>query len=523
MKKSGFRPSAWVFSLSLLLGAAGQPREQNPPFTLTPDQSEALARISAGSMRGHLSFIASDALEGRDTPSAGLEIAAEYIAAQFRRSGLEPAGDDGYFQSSRWTMISPNPKNFRFTLTDSGKTLDIPASKFSMLGIGAASLDRVAVVKIPFEEHSLRGTGAVEGKAVITELPATAQEPPAASHVSRRTQEFINRVAALRPAAIVGIDRGERRDSGYFSSRAVRHPEFVGLVSVPAPPLRITVDDASVNAAFDAMAPGDTHATISLNLSAPLTQEAVLRNVIGLLQGSDPVLKDSYILLSAHYDHLGTRPQLEGDNIWNGANDNGSGTVSVIEIASALATLRERPRRSIAFVAFFGEEHGLLGSRFYAKHPVFPLEKTAAAINLEQVGRTDSPEGDQHGKARITGFDYSEVSKVIRAAGEQAGISVYKDGETSDDYFSRSDNQALADVGIPSHTLCVAFDYPDYHRPTDHWDKIDYENMARTDRMVALALLMLAQDADPPRWNANNPRAARYLKAREEKHPETQR
>jgi len=139
------------------------------------------------------------------------------------------------------------------------------------------------------------------------------------------------------------------------------------------------------------------------------------------------------------------------------------------------------------------------------------------------VGRTDSPEGDQHGKARITGFDYSEVSKVIRAAGEQAGISVYKDGETSDDYFSRSDNQALADVGIPSHTLCVAFDYPDYHRPTDHWDKIDYENMARTDRMVALALLMLAQDADPPRWNANNPRAARYLKAREEKHPETQR
>jgi len=140
-------------------------------------------------------------------------------------------------------------------------------------------------------------------------------------------------------------------------------------------------------------------------------------------------------------------------------------------------------------------------------------------VNLEQVGRTDSSEGDQRGRASLTGFDYSDIGNVFRLAGEQTGVTVYKHGRNSDAYFSRSDNQSLANLGVPSHTLCVAFDYPDYHGPADHWDKIDYDNMARTDHMVALSLLMLAQNEQPPRWNPSNPRAARYLKAWEERHP----
>ncbi len=516
---------AWLRAICLvtlvltpLLGAKDGSGARSTPFTLTSEQSDALARISPASLRGHLSFLASDSLQGRETPSQGLDLAAEYIGAQFRRADLEPVGDDGYFQSSRWTVISPNSEGFRFTLTSAGQRLEIAASSFSLQGISALNLDKVPVVKIPFDEQGLDRHGSIESKAVITELPALPRDLSLVPVMARR-REFLNRLAALKPRAIVAIERTDRLDTGYFNSKAVRHPEFGGLLTASISPARISVSGNSVASAFDAMPAGATDAFLSVNLNSPQQSEVVLRNVVGLLRGSDPVLKDSYILLSAHYDHVGMRPQADGDKIWNGANDNGSGTVSVIEIASALAGLRQKPRRSIVFITFFGEERGLLGSRYYGKHPAFPLERTVAAVNLEQVGRTDSTEGDQRGRASLTGFDYSEIGEVFQAAGEQAGITVYKHERNSDTYFGRSDNQALAALGIPAHTLCVAFTYPDYHGPADHWNKIDYENMARTDRMVALALLMLAQNEEAPRWNSSNPRAVRYLKAWEELHP----
>ncbi|MGH9666669.1 MAG: M28 family peptidase, partial [Bryobacteraceae bacterium] len=184
---------------------------------------------------------------------------------------------------------------------------------------------------------------------------------------------------------------------------------------------------------------------------------------MGLLRGSDPALKNTYILLTAHYDHIGMKPSGEGDRIYNGANDDGSGTVSVIEIADALSRLKPAPKRSILFMTFFGEEEGGFGSEHYARHPLFPLADTIADVNLEQLGRTDSTDGPQVGTATFTGFDYSDLPEIFQTAGDLTGIKVYKDGKGSDDYFDRSDNQELADAGVPSHTLAVAFDFPGYH------------------------------------------------------------
>ena len=232
-----------------------------------------------------------------------------------------------------------------------------------------------------------------------------------------------------------------------------------------------------------------------------------------MLRGSDAVLKDTCVLLSAHHDHVGTRPELAGDTIFNGANDDGSGTVTVIELAAALTTLKQRPKRSIVFMTFFGEEKGMLGSRYYGRHPLFPVEKTVANINLEQVGRTDSSEGPQIANASITGFDYSDVGAILESAGKLTGIKVYKHEQNSDAFFGRSDNQALADQGVPAHTLCTAFVYPDYHGAGDHWDKIDYGNMEKVDRMVALALVMIANNPEAPKWNEANPKTAKYVKA----------
>ncbi len=219
-----------------------------------------------------------------------------------------------------------------------------------------------------------------------------------------------------------------------------------------------------------------------------------------MLRGADPALRDTYVLLTAHYDHIGVMPNCtEGDCIFNGANDDGSGTASVIEIAAALARLQPRPKRTIVFMTVFGEEEGSYGARWYTRHPVFPLAKTIADVNLEQVGRTDAPEGPQINTATFTGFDYSNLPRTFVKAGELTGVKIHNSSDTNE-YFNRSDNIVFARAGIPAHTLCVAYVYPDYHGVGDSWEKIDYPNMARVDRMIALGLVMLAENPVPPRY-----------------------
>jgi len=397
-----------IVSAGLAPRSLSQQRKQAPPqpgkrrskalarksaSAIPPEIRAALDRISADSLRGHLSFIASDLLEGRNTPSRGLEIAAEYIAAQFRRAGLEPAGDaESYFQTSEWS-VGTAQNNFVELAVDGGKQkMKMPADQLTSLGFNVEQMADVA-------------TGSSEQKIIK------------------------------------------------------------------------------------------------------------LRNVVGVLRGSDPMLKDSYVIVSAHYDHIGVRPTGEGDRINNGANDDGSGTVSVIELASTLATLKKRPKRSIVFITWFGEEKGLQGSRYYGRHPIFPLEKTVAMVNLEQLGRTDDNGGPKLDSATLTGFDFTDLGPIFRGAGEKTGVDVYKDEKNSDAFFSRSDNQALADAGIPAHTLCVAFIFPDYHAVGDHWEKIDYSNLAKVNRMIALSLVTIANNAEAPKWNEANPKTERYVKA----------
>lgn len=392
-----------VFMIALLAGLAFQVSSQQATTkqpAIEPEVQAALDRISENSLRGHLSFIASDALEGRATPSRGLDIAAEYIAAQFRRAGLEPAGDansageKSFFQTATWAV------------TKNGETFD------------AATKDNSVRTRLrPPQVEQLIQAG------VITKTPPV----------------------------------GDQKEE-----------------------------------------------SLSFKTS----------NVIGVLRGSDPVLKDTYVLVTAHYDHIGMTAAMAGtDTISNGANDDGSGTVSVIELATALAGMKTPPKRSIVFMTVFGEERGLLGSRYYGKNPVFPLDKTVADVNLEHVGRTDDVEGDKSNSATLTGFDFSDMGTIFKRAGELTGINVYKHEKNSDSFFGRSDNQALADSGVPAHTLCVAFIFPDYHKVGDHWDKINYPNLAKTNRMVALALTMIANNAEAPKWNEANEKTKRYVEA----------
>ncbi len=237
------------------------------------------------------------------------------------------------------------------------------------------------------------------------------------------------------------------------------------------------------------------------------------KNVLGYILGSDPKLRREILVISAHYDHLGTSKEALPDRIYNGANDDASGVAGMIEAGRALARLK--PRRSILLAGFCSEEQGLVGSRWYADHPAWPLKNTVALIELEQIGRTDDSAGERKNAVALTGFRFSNLPSAFAEAGKTLGIRV-EDAPQGDEYFDYSDNASLARKGVPAHTVCTAFAFPDYHRPSDTWDKLDYPNMARVVRLVAAATLRVANAPARPKWDAANPRTLRYRKAQAE-------
>ncbi len=467
-----------------------------------PSTAQFIAsHLSANSLRADVSFLASDALEGRGTPSRGLDIAAEYIAAQFRRAGLEPAGDSGYFQTASFENVTAKTEGLDFSVEAGGKVYR--ASPAAIQNPALLDLKSAQVVKAPADDaaslDALAGDQ-VRGKVLAVIAPEAAQSATGRGGfaVIRRIPAL---VAKLQPALVVIVGGTGGGRAGGAHLRETGGEPAVPILTISDPQIRSALGGASGSAA-----------TASVHIPAPEIAPVKLRNVIGLLRGADPVLKDTYLLITAHYDHLGMRDNGTPDHIFNGANDDASGTASVIEIANALAALPERPRRSIVFMAQFGEELGDLGSRYYAQHPVFPIAKTIADVNLEQLGRTDDAQGPHVGMFNLTGFDFTDLPAVLRRAGQVTGIRVVKDEKNSDPYFTRSDNAAFANVGVPSTTLSVAYDFPDYHRPGDEWPKLDYENMAKVDVTIALAALDIANNSQAPKWNEGNPKTQAFRK-----------
>jgi hypothetical protein len=518
-----------VSLLWISVGFSSSTRADDPP-ALTSDQASALDRISADSLRGHLSFIASDLLEGRDTPSRGLDLAAEYIASQFRRAGLEPVGDDGYFQTATLKHTKPDVESFSLEIkSPEGAAIKVPPAQVTFLrpegvdvkptGIFKVDLTNAEALAALFDITNQEVLSALKpeqvvGKVVLAEYPKLDRQAAV-----RLVNALMTRMRELRAALVVLVHQPGTPTAGLGAGQVSdgENPRPSGPPRAERRPFLIMVTNPSVRSLFEALPPGvSDKATLSFRLGPPVPRSVKVRNVAGLLRGSDPVLKDTYVLVTAHYDHLGNHGPVGpegGDRTYNGANDDGSGTVSVVELAGALGSLKTRPRRSLLFLTFFGEEKGLLGSRYYGRHPLVPIAKTVADVNLEQVGRTDDSEGPRVGKAVMTGYGYSEVTDVFNAAGKAEGVELVRHPQFSDSFFARSDNQALADLGVPAHTIAVAFIFPDYHGLADHWDKIDYANMARIDRTVGRGLLMIADTPSEPRWSESNPKAAKYLKA----------
>jgi Iap family predicted aminopeptidase len=446
--------------------------------------------ITPEALKAHVSFLSSDALEGRATPSRGHDVAAEYIAAQFRRAGLTPAGDDGYFQTANWKYAQRNAADFRMTIEAGGKAITVPHTQVSYQYKSAHELPATPVVRME-AAAALANPKNADGKVLFLQVPANTSP-------YGTLQKLMT--AGAKPAAVVLADTKRPTGNGGADGWLV---DPAAKPAAPRPPV-ITVHGADLQSALEG-----ADARVSFAIPAGAEKPVKLRNVIGVLPGSDPALKDTYVILSAHYDHVG----ITNGEVFNGANDNASGVASMIEVASAMVQSKQRPRRSVVFLALWGEELGMVGSNYYGRNPVFPLVKTVANLNLEQMGRTDDMEGAQIDRAAMTGFDFSDMGAIMQRTGESMGIKVFKHEKFSDEFFGRSDNQALADQGIPSHTMSVAYAFPDYHGKDDTWDKIDYDNMTRVTRMVAAGITALANSTTAPKWNEANKKTAPYVQA----------
>lgn len=217
-------------------------------------------------------------------------------------------------------------------------------------------------------------------------------------------------------------------------------------------------------------------------------------NVVGILPGADPQFRDEAVVVTAHYDHLGIGRPVNGDSIYNGADDDASGTTAALLLARIIGKQRPAPKRTVVFLLVTGEERGLLGTRWYLDHPVAPLERTAANLNIEMIARPDSLAGGP-GKAWLTGYDRSTMGAMLR----DAGIPIVPDPRPDQHFFERSDNYAFARRGVVAHTLSTYDLHADYHQPSDEVRRADPAHMAEVIGAAARALRLLT-DGPAPQW-----------------------
>jgi hypothetical protein len=232
--------------------------------------------------------------------------------------------------------------------------------------------------------------------------------------------------------------------------------------------------------------------------SIPRERHRTVMNVVGILRGTDGAT-GQHVLVDAHYDHVGMRARLDAsgnripgaDSIWNGADDDASGVVAVLEIARQLAA-GPRPPRTVVFAAMTGEEINLVGTRWYIEHPVLPLDRMAANFEIEMIGRPDSLAGGA-GKGWLTGYERSTMGESLAAR----GIPLVADPRPRQNFFSRSDNIAFARAGIPAHTLSSFNLHTDYHQPSDEVDKVDFSHMAAVINAATDAVRLLVEGPAP--------------------------
>ena len=517
------------------------------PLTVSAQQSRAAAPITAAEVDAHLRFLSSDLLEGRAPATRGGQLAAEYIASELREDGIAPGANGSYFQDVPIDIVGAQQQTIR--VSTGGKapaTLRYPDDVVMWAGSATdSSAMRGEVVFVGYgvdapenKWNDFKGMD-LKGKVLlilVNDPPAPPNEPTlfggkAMTYYGRWTYKFEEAERQGAAGALI-IHTTER--AGYpwhtvVGSWAKEQRMLPRDASLPAPLgvrgwitdsmatvllTRAGLDLAALRtqAASRDFKPVPTGITIDASFRNSVAHMQS-QNVVGVLPGRDAKLKNEYVAFSAHWDHLGIGPAVNGDSIYNGASDNASGVADLLAVARAAAD-GPRPKRSMLFVFVTAEESGLLGSEWFGQHPTVPKTQIVAALNMDG--------GNVLGRTRdltVLGDTKSSLGPTIAAMIKPMGMRISPDDHPERGAFYRSDHFSFARVGIPSVSIGAGNDFVGrpkewgaqqdddytehrYHQPSDQYDpKFDLSGATQLSQIVLRLGLKLANDPSWPTWS----------------------
>ncbi|MBB4078405.1 hypothetical protein GGR28_001018 [Lewinella aquimaris] len=512
--------------LALALLCALPAFAQRAALPTTDAEARALAAtITPTDLRRHLTVLSADDMEGRETGEPGQKKAAAYLQSQLEDLGFPAVGEnDGYYQTikfsrQKWEDVSMvlNGKELRhlwdfYSAPSQNNSRDQTViDEITFLGYGIDD-----GTYSDYREHDLRGKSIL----IFSGEPRNAKGNFLLTGTKDPSDWSLNDGQKLRLARERGVETVFVIDPSFKQNvQEVRKETLDGRMRMaeqteaerreansvyltPEVTRRLLGDQyRKVIKARKKIEKSGKSRPVTVPTDIVLTQrkevtELIGENVLGFLEGTDPVLKEEILVVSAHYDHIGRR----GDAIFNGADDNGSGTSTVLEIAEAFVQAKREgkgPRRSVLFLWVSGEEKGLLGSEYYSTHPVFPLDQTIADINVDMVGRVDEKHADNPYYIYVIGSDrlsseLHQINETVNKDFTQLELDyTYNAEDDPNRYYYRSDHYNFARNGIPS-IFFFNGSHADYHRDTDTIEKIDFEKMARIGHLVFFNAWQLA-------------------------------
>ena len=470
------------FTLILAIGLSG--------CRPTPAQPQSEGDINAADMRARISFLASDELRGRATPSPGLEIAADYVESEFRRFGLD-APPRGYVQ--RYRLVRADVGEDWWLVFSRGDRRAWLSHKRDFWGL-------------PWAAGTIEGSLQFVGAAPPAEAARGVEPEIWVAELTRAlsVRDWLREARVAGASGIIFLFDPAMDPFLPVSTEAETPLYDLDVIEAGLPGLLMT--EETFNSALQRL--GFEVQTASTLTAAPGRADARLRadlnvetlmapNVVAIARGEDPDLRDEYVLVTAHMDHLGIGRPVAGDSIYNGADDNASGTAAVLEVAEAIAALQPPPRRSIIFALLSGEERGLLGSSWFVENPPVPLDRIIANLNIDMIGR------NWEDTISVIGKPYSTLGATVdsvAAAHPDLGLVTVGDLWPNEGFFFRSDHFNFAREGIPAVFFFNGV-HPDYHQPSDEVDKIKFEKASRVASLIYRTTLALANADGAPRWD----------------------
>ncbi|HEX6909371.1 MAG TPA: M20/M25/M40 family metallo-hydrolase [Longimicrobium sp.] len=486
--------------------AAPVPAGALPSAGLSREQ--AAATITPADLHARIEFLASDQMRGRDTPSPELEIAAGHLVSQYRLMGFQPGGENGtFYQWWPYPLRQLNAAEASFDLTSPGGTLRLaPGRDFYSAGGTVRPIQSAMLVWAGDGPDAVLTEGAARGQVAVVAIPGPY------SRNWRIERNRLRNAAQRAGAAAVAyvLDPAWTADSIARYAQVAQSPSRSAGGEPAFPQFYLSHDAArrvlqAGGLSLDELSRLDSiphtvpfaGATVTAGLPQRTLDEGRAPNVVAVLPGSDPALRNEFVVLSAHMDGVGVGEPVNGDSIYNGADDDATGTTGLLEVAQAMAQLGVRPRRSVVFLHVSGEEKGLLGSEWYSDHPTLPLAQIVANVNVDMIGR-NAPDS-----VVVIGKDYStlgDVANRLDAEHPELGLTLSDDPWPEQRFFFRSDHFNFARKEVPAIFFFSGV-HADYHRPSDELQTLDLDKAARISRMIFYLAYAVANDPQRPRWD----------------------